>query len=76
MNTADDFAVKCKMVERYLKPLLFNLDAIYINAKLVRSNSGQKEWLFIKRQDNEEIIIDVKGKSSPEIVKTVLNELF
>lgn len=75
MNIAEDFEVKCKLVERYLKPLLYNLNAIYIDAELVRSKSGN-ELIFITRQDGEEIPIIVTDKAPAEIVKTVLNELF
>lgn len=75
MNLAEDFAFNCKMVSRYLKPLLYNLNSIYIDAELVRSQSGN-ELIFITRQDGEEIPIIVTGKTPAEIVKTVLNELF
>lgn len=75
MNLAEDFAVKCKKVEKYLKPLLYKLNSIYIDAELVKSQSGN-ELIFITRQDGEEIPIIVTGQTSAEIVKTVLNELF
>lgn len=74
MSTKEDFAVNCKMVSRYLKPLLFNLNPIYIEAELVKTS--QKEYVVITRNDGAEIPIEVTDQAASDIVKTVLQELF
>ncbi len=75
MSKKDIFAVNCKMVTRYLKPLLFNLNPIYIHAELVTTSKG-REYVMVVRQDGEEIPIDVTEQAASDIVKTVMNELF
>lgn len=75
MSTKAIFADNCKMVSRYLKPLLYNLNPIYIHAELVTTSKG-KEYVMVVRQDEIEIPIEVTEQAASDIVKIVMNELF
>lgn len=75
MSTEEVFAGNCKTVKRYLKPLLYNLNPIYIEADLVKTSAG-KEYVIITRQDGEELPIEVTDQAASDIVKIVMNELF
>lgn len=75
MNRSEIIAENSKMVKRYLKPLLYSLNAIYINAEFVTTSKG-KEYVIVCREDGEEIPVEVTEKTKPQIVSTVLQKVF
>lgn len=75
MSSNEVFADNCKMVKRYLLPLLYNLSPIYIDIDLVKTKT-KKEYIVVTRQDGEEVQIEVTDKPAADIVKMVMDKLF
>ncbi len=67
-------ADKAKMVKRYIKPLIYNLNPIYIDAEFVHSPSG-KEYVVLSRQDDDIQPIKVTDLSKGQIAVTVIERV-